>query len=201
MKLTPLLPLLLAPVTVLAADQRGDFAMQGIGRVSCEVFLQEREKNSKLYWNIGGWIDGYLTGYNVHVDDTYDITSYAPMDAADSFVILLARHCQNNPDDPVGVIVKALSEQMHETRLQQADKVVQVKVDGRTYALYPTVIARMKGTLKDLGYYDGPVDGGFGPAVESALRRYQEAEKLPVTGAPTQQTLLRILFKQSAGAE
>jgi hypothetical protein len=36
--------------------------------------------------------------------------------------------------------------------------------------------------LKDKGYYQGPIDGLIGPESLSAIRKYQRAEHLPVTG-------------------
>jgi lipid-binding SYLF domain-containing protein len=37
-------------------------------------------------------------------------------------------------------------------------------------------------TLRDKGYYTGPIDGIIGPKTHSALREYQKAEGLPVSG-------------------
>lgn len=192
--------LVMVPATVLAATPEGQFAVQGIGRLSCDAFLEEREKKSNLYWNVGGWIDGYLTAYNVHVDETFDITPYAPTDSADSFVVLLARHCQSHGEDPIGLVVKALADEMHDKRLKRSEDAVRVDVDGRAYAVYPSMIEQLQRTLKDLGHYDGAVDGSFSDKLKTALQRYQKAEGIEVSGAPTQQTLLRILFRDGAPA-
>ena len=47
-----------------AVDDSGQFAMKGAGFLPCKVFVLEREKRSKIYYMIGGWIEGYLSAYN-----------------------------------------------------------------------------------------------------------------------------------------
>jgi peptidoglycan hydrolase-like protein with peptidoglycan-binding domain len=42
------------------------------------------------------------------------------------------------------------------------------------------------------GVYAGPVDGLMGPQTETALRRYQEKEGLPVSGAADEETLKQL---------
>jgi peptidoglycan hydrolase-like protein with peptidoglycan-binding domain len=42
--------------------------------------------------------------------------------------------------------------------------------------------------LKKLGYYDGTADGEYGSQTAAAIRRYQLAQNLPVTGNLTAQT-------------
>lgn len=55
--------------------------------------------------------------------------------------------------------------------------------------------------LKKLGYYSGPVDGEYGSQTGAAIRRYQLAEDLKVTGELNPQTLasLGIATKSPAG--
>ena len=39
--------------------------------------------------------------------------------------------------------------------------------------------------LKDLGYYDGPVDGSAGKATRNAVMEYQREQDVPADGQPT----------------
>lgn len=196
--LAPFLIFMLVPVTSLAATSNQNYAVQGVGRIACEQFLAERESGSKLYWNIGGWIDGFLTGYNAYVPNTYDITPHAPHDSADSFVVLLTRHCASNRQDPIGMIVRALAEQMHSFRIQQVTEATEVEVAGETYVIYPNVIARIQEILRDKGLYDGAVDSAYGPELRNALQRFQKQQGIGGNGAPTQDTILRLLFVRGA---
>jgi hypothetical protein len=171
------------------------FAVQGVGLVSCERFLQERQGNTKLYWNIGGWIDGFLTGYNAYVPETYDISAYAPRQSADSFTILLARYCQNNKMSLIGPVIKSIADQLHPIRLKGTSEIVQIKLEGQKYELYRETLRMVQKTLSKLEYYDGGIDGVFGDKTQAAIERFQASEGITATGAPNEDTLLRLLFK------
>jgi osmotically-inducible protein OsmY len=54
-------------------------------------------------------------------------------------------------------------------------------------------IREIQNWLKELGYYTGPADGRKGPRLRMALRDYQTAEGLPVTGSLDAATYERIL--------
>jgi peptidoglycan hydrolase-like protein with peptidoglycan-binding domain len=54
------------------------------------------------------------------------------------------------------------------------------------------VILSAQKKLKQLGFYDGIVDGEMGSQTAAAIRRYQIAEKLKVTGEMNSQTLRRL---------
>ena len=43
-------------------------------------------------------------------------------------------------------------------------------------------IKKVQETLRDKGYYKGPVDGIMGPQTRAGIRQYQQSENLPVTG-------------------
>jgi peptidoglycan hydrolase-like protein with peptidoglycan-binding domain len=43
--------------------------------------------------------------------------------------------------------------------------------------------------LTELGYYNGPVDGVFGPNTRDAVAKYQIAKQLNVTGSLSPDTL------------
>jgi peptidoglycan hydrolase-like protein with peptidoglycan-binding domain len=44
---------------------------------------------------------------------------------------------------------------------------------------------RVQGLLGALGYYDGRVDGVFGPESRAAIRRFQHEIGAPITGSLT----------------
>jgi peptidoglycan hydrolase-like protein with peptidoglycan-binding domain len=51
------------------------------------------------------------------------------------------------------------------------------------------IVWSVQSKLKQLGYYDGMVDGQIGSQTAAAIRRYQIAERLKVTGQMNSQTL------------
>jgi peptidoglycan hydrolase-like protein with peptidoglycan-binding domain len=63
----------------------------------------------------------------------------------------------------------------------------------------PTVLAAQK-ILKQRGYYRGTVDGLIGSRTAAAIRRYQVAENLRVTGQLTPQTLRSLGLPMSSPA-
>ena len=61
-------------------------------------------------------------------------------------------------------------------------------VDNNVPAADPTVQA-VQSQLTELGYYNGPVDGVFGPATRDAVAKYQIANQLSVTGSLSPDTM------------
>lgn len=55
--------------------------------------------------------------------------------------------------------------------------------------------------LKDLGFYEGQIDGIYGPETEAALREYQARQGLQVTGALTQETQQALAHSQQKGPQ
>ena len=53
-------------------------------------------------------------------------------------------------------------------------------------------VRQVQQTLHRLGYYNGSVDGDFGPSTQNALERYQLSAGEPVTGTLTRGTLGRL---------
>ncbi|HEY5811823.1 MAG TPA: peptidoglycan-binding protein [Terrimicrobiaceae bacterium] len=54
------------------------------------------------------------------------------------------------------------------------------------------VVLAVQTKLKQSGYYDGVIDGQMGSQTSAAIRRFQIAEKLKVTGELNQQTFHRL---------
>jgi peptidoglycan hydrolase-like protein with peptidoglycan-binding domain len=54
--------------------------------------------------------------------------------------------------------------------------------------------------LKVLGFYDGPVNGDFGPYTQAALAQFQLANVLPASGALDAETSLALGIARDAGA-
>jgi peptidoglycan hydrolase-like protein with peptidoglycan-binding domain len=61
-------------------------------------------------------------------------------------------------------------------------------------------IAGLQGALTVAGFYSGPIDGKWTPAVESALKAFQEAQDLPPTGTLDTETLAALLGLKQAVA-
>lgn len=56
-------------------------------------------------------------------------------------------------------------------------------------------VADLQRTLGEMGLYEGPIDGKFGPATEAAVRAFQERAGLPVTGEVDGETYARLRLR------
>lgn len=60
---------------------------------------------------------------------------------------------------------------------------------GDTLVLSNPLVRQVQQRLKSRGFDAGPADGRMGPSTRAALREFQRAEDLPVTGRPDRETL------------
>ena len=178
-----LLPARFAP----AADADGNFAIKGAGRATCQRYLDERKTRSANYRLFGGWINGYLTAYNQLTDQTFDV---APWEATDTLAAALANFCRQNPEQLFFVGVTRMARALSEARLTENSLMVRTRV-GENY-VYQEILKRAQRKLKELGHYDGPVDGQFGDATRAAFEAYQTEQSLEASGLPDQFTLLKL---------
>src|SRR6266481_7737512 len=72
-------------------------------------------------------------------------------------------------------------------------------VDNGVPVADPTVQA-VQTQLTQLGYYNGPADGFFGPATRDAVAKYQIAKKLNVTGSLSPDMLQSLGLPQATGS-
>ncbi|MBX6322346.1 MAG: peptidoglycan-binding protein, partial [Rhodospirillaceae bacterium] len=60
---------------------------------------------------------------------------------------------------------------------------------------------RIQSELQRLGYYDGSIDGDFGPGTRAAVRRYQEDIGEEATGQLTPAQAMRLLADSQAASQ
>ncbi len=181
---------LMLPVTAIAADSEGRFAVEGVGRATCVDYLKAASEKNPVYYSIGGWIEGYLTAVNAQTPETYDIT---PWQQTDLFAALLESHCQANPDINIIVIIRGMVDSLMGERLREPTPLKSVDIGDRQVYLYDVVLRRIQQALKDKGHYQGGIDGDYGPGTRAAMTAFQQSEGLEVTGLPDQVTLFQLL--------
>lgn len=59
-------------------------------------------------------------------------------------------------------------------------------------------VAALQGALTAAGFYSGPIDGKWSPAVEDAVIAYQNAQNLPPTGTVDPATLAALLYRPAS---
>lgn len=181
---------LMLPVTAIAADSEGRFAVEGVGRATCVDYLKAAAEKNPVYYTIGGWIEGYLTAVNAQTPETYDVT---PWQQTDLFAALLESHCQANPEINIIVIIRGMVDSLMSDRLREPSPLKPVDMGAREVYLYDVVLLRIQQALKDKGHYQGGIDGDYGPGTKTAMTAFQQAEGLEATGLPDQITLFQLL--------
>ncbi len=178
-----------------AADTGGQFAVEGVGRSTCEGFITAKSESSDAYWMFLGWLDGYITGINQYLPETYDIT---PWQSQNLVAALIERFGETNPEANFFAVANGMIVELRDDRLRESSAPVVAKVGERSIGVYRETLRRAQVQLKEGGHYQGEVDGLFGPNTQRALESYQKRVGLTVTGLPDQATLLKLLRPSAA---
>jgi peptidoglycan hydrolase-like protein with peptidoglycan-binding domain len=195
MKLRPLLYLsaivFSMPAVLQAADSTGGFAVDGIGARSCaDLTKAASEKDVKMMAAFASWTDGFMTGYNIHQPDTFDIT---PWQTVELTLTKIGVFCNDNPDAPFVEAAGKLTAILRDGRLAQSDSLVLLRAGKQGTYVYSSMIPRIKAGLEQHNIAVSSADGDFDAAFSAALKTFQAAEKLPQSGLPDQPTLNALL--------
>jgi len=181
-----------------AADSEGRFAGHGWAAGRCEALISAVESEESVDRPLFvGWIAGYLTGANVYMADTFDIAPLAPPEIVANIVL---QQCERNPDAAVVEVMVAVTEELSNQRLRSGRPVLELSHEGRTVRVHQEIFRRTQGALQELGFYDGAIDGAYGPQSRRALTRFQEARGLDPSGLPDERTLVELFFNSGNAA-
>lgn len=176
----------------VAADGDGRYAVDGAGRTACSNFIAARaaaadgEAAAGAYRVYAGWIEGYVTAFNHFQSDTFDLT---PWQTVELLGAKLAQFCEGQPETQFNDALNLLAQSLYGDRLKEASPVVQLRASGQAVAMYKAMLPRLHAALVAADTDPGPATDQFTPAMAAALKAYQEAEGLPVSGLPDQPTL------------
>ncbi len=176
--------------SVLAGDSQGRFSVEGVGTATCANFLEALEARGERAHMFGGWVHGYITNENQHLEDTFDVTPWENLTTLTGY---LSNHCEQKPEDPFAQAVFSLVAALRADRLQETGPPLQIDVGNSRTLLHRDTLIRAQKRLTELGYYAGPANGDYDEATRVALKELQIAKKLKVTGVPDQLTLHHLL--------
>ena len=191
-----------AQLGVHAATTTGRFAIEGAGLATCSAFTQARKSRTveekaqagvDSYARFIGWVEGYLTGVNRYVGDTFDI---APWQTPELYGVIIGEHCEKNPDDRLFEVVQKMVITLTGDRLKTPSETVSLTIDGKGFAVYTEVIRRAQDALKTQGLYRGAVTGQWDDATQKGVAFYQAAVGLQDTGLPDPLTLWLLFSPQ-----
>lgn len=185
-----LIALMVVPGIAWPVDADGHYAVRGAGAHSCAVFVEAVESDRAATVVFVNWIDGYLSAHNRHEDDTFDASF---LTNSNELAGLLYNLCQVEGGRRVDAALGELLHALAPARVRQQSDPVEIPRENPRVVLRAQTISLAQERLADAGYYEGSIDGVYGPQMASGLRRFQEAEGLPTTGMPDADTLLRLL--------
>lgn len=172
------------PVDAMDAD--GLYAVDGAGRTTCEQFTAARSENGDQLRVYAGWVDGYVSGLNHRLPETYDLT---PWQSVELLIAKLGAFCAQNPDTQFAAATNQLVQTLYDMRLTAESQISRVQVGGSAVFLYQAMIPRIHAALQERGFDAGPETESYSERLAAAVRRFQIDAGLSVNGLPDQLTL------------
>jgi len=171
-----------------AADENETYAVKGAGVSYCSTFVESMQSRDKNYFVYGGWIEGYLTGLNQQLANTFDL---APWQTTELMLRIIEPICQQNPKQQFHNVMKAMAGEFSQHKVSQSGNYIQIEAD-KSLVFQEVIITRIKATLVEKGFYKGDDDFGWGEAVIAAVKDFQRSQGLEETGLPDQLTLYKL---------
>lgn len=177
-----------------AGDAEGRYAVKGVGLMPCKIFVEQVQKGSPQAAAVVAWLDGYMSGANMLIDNTYDLVSWQDGVLPN----ILASTCAQAPDQPVAVMAGEIIKLIGPQRVTSAEQPQTITVGEAKRLMYPSVVRAMQQKLKDKGI-SVTVDGDFGPGTQRAISGFQTSNNLPSTGFPDPRTMVALFTPGPSG--
>lgn len=174
----------------VAATPDGKFAVELPGQAKCSRVLKAKASDPAEYERFIGFVEGYLTAANRYEPNTFDLT---PWHTTQALSLILATHCETNPDEVLGMIVQQLVIAMMPQRLATYSKLEQVGDAQQHTEVYQAILKRAEEELRRRAPYSGPTDGTYTADTKQALAAFQKSKGLDETGLPDTATLWVLL--------
>lgn len=176
-----------------AADQKGQFALHGIGALSCADLEQTFSKDeAPARASLSSWLLGYISAVNRERSDTYDATV---VQVPDALVNMVAGVCRTNSSARVESVTYSLLQAFNEAKLSAESPEMQLGVDGHRTVLREETLRSVQHALIAQSVLKGRADGVFDARTQAALHAFQQAQHLPDTGLPDPATIVRLLVE------
>lgn len=98
---------------VHAADEKGRYWIYGVGRQTCQTYLDARKTGGIAEISYKNWVSGYLTSSNRSTEDTYNLLGDTDFHGA---MVWLDHYCKKNLKNTVYMGIANLTAVMHENR-------------------------------------------------------------------------------------
>jgi hypothetical protein len=186
------LALAAAATSAQASDRAGEYSVRGGGAQRCEAYLSSVNESKPDLGAYIGYIDGALTTASRLTNGTFDVS---PFILPGPFAAIVANICRQAPTQLFELAVRAGIEALVRARVATSSPIVEMTVGENRMSLRAETLAAVQTRLRALNLSRDNPDGRFGPATENALRRFQTANQLTVTGLPDPDTILALLVR------
>ena len=172
---------LLMPIALSAADENGQFAVDGVGGRSCSDYnaMRATEDGQRAF---AGWTEGFVSAYNALSQDTFDVTPWQPVQL---LLLKMGSFCKANPQVPYVNGLSALIRTLEPARTQIEDTFITIRNGDKGVNLYRRTLEKLRGDLGAAGFDAGDTDA----ALVQALSDYQDSKGLTQTGLPDAPTM------------
>jgi hypothetical protein len=183
-----------AVLPAVAADAKHDFAVHGIGALTCTQLTNAPAKaQPQIRIVLGSWLLGYLTAMNRTDAVTYDAT---PVQDQAALVNMVSGVCKLHPKVPVEAVAYSIFESLGKAKLATASPEIKVTVGKSSTVLRQDTLDEVEKVLVSLKYLPaGQATGAFSSSTAVALLKFQLDQKLPETGLPDPATVVRALVE------
>ncbi len=141
--------------------------------------------------SIMSWINGALTGLNMALHDTFDISPYS---AEDILPVLVLEMCESNPDWPLHAAILELAHVFAPFRARTDAQSVVLMIDSQRLRMRQPALRLLQSALAVRGFLPQTAVGGRdGELLRKALLAFQHSEDLPLSGLPDLPTFSRLM--------
>jgi hypothetical protein len=182
-------------VDVQAADESGNFALRGFGAQTCSAAVETLNNDPQAAAPAVAWMLGYSTAFNRIQSGTFDVS---PLADATSFFRLVINICGRTPDTLVETVAFDVLRTLAAARVTKSSPMVETKSGEAVAQVRQATLLLMQQRLVELGLLNGQPDGAYGGRTEAALKAFQQAQSLPVTGVADAPTIVRLLVELPA---
>jgi hypothetical protein len=184
---------LMSQAPAQAADAKGNFALRGVGSQTCKEMLGELEKAPAMAPITASWLLGYMSATNRYEPNTFDIS---PVTDPQAMFNVLVGLCKAHPDARVQTVANDTLAALGKARVKAESPIVDAKSGSATAQIRQETLLLVQQKLNERGFLKTKPDGTYGAQTEAAVKSFQTAEKLPLTGVPDAPTVIRLLVEQ-----
>lgn len=197
-RLAVTISLFMVSSAALAVDVKGDYVVRGMGAHSCSDFVARVPSNPAYTQASLVWMEGYLTAQNRLTAKTFDASF---LNETSEVAALVLNACKSRADIRVESILAGIIAALHTSRVETNSPLIEFKDADVKVLLRQSTVKHLQMALKKSGFYTLGIDGLSGPGTMKALRKYQKARGLKVSGLPDADTLIKLFITEQQVAK